>query len=114
MKLFFLISALLGAGALTAHAQTITVMAEQLAELKLFEKTATVGYELMTTGLDSIGQINDKEYQLHADYFRSLDAVKPVLDNDPLLVALRGFQSALIQQLQMRIDYWHNQKNVRQ
>jgi hypothetical protein len=86
MKRLLLIGALRGAGTLTAHSQTIEAMTAQLIELKLFEHSTAVGYQLMTSGLDSIGQITDNEYQLHQDHFNSLDLINPNLGADPAII----------------------------
>ena len=47
-----------------SDAQTLKVMAEQLAELKLLEHTTAVGYEVMTAGVDTIGVITGGELKL--------------------------------------------------
>jgi hypothetical protein len=86
MKTIFLIGALWGAGGFAAHSQTIAAMTEQLIELKIFEQTTANGYQLMGAGVDSIGQITDAEYQLHLNYFGSLDLVNPNLNADPSII----------------------------
>jgi hypothetical protein len=86
MKKIFLIGALMGAGTLAAHSQTIATMAEQLIELKIFEQTTANGYQLMSSGVDSISQITDAEYQLHLNYFGSLDLINPNLGADPSII----------------------------
>ena len=112
MKRIFLISAIAGAGTLAASGQTVTAMAEQLVELKLFEQTTGAGYQLMGTGLDSIGLITDNEYQLHSEHFASLGGIKASFNNDPVLTALREMQAMLIEQLQKRVDWWRQQQTI--
>ena len=111
MKHIFLIIACVCAGSIRSHAQTITVMAEQLAALQLLQQTTTRGYQLMTGDLDNIGQITDGEFQLHQTYFGSLVAINPSLTGDPKLTALRDLQNVLIQQINAEIAYWRQQQN---
>jgi hypothetical protein len=83
MKRLLFIGALSGAGAHAAHSQTIEAMTEQLIELKLFERNTLNSYQLMSDGLDSIGQTTDDVYLLHVNYFSSLDELNPNLGVDP-------------------------------
>jgi hypothetical protein len=78
--------ALWGAGTFTADSQTIEAMTAQLIELKLFERSTADGYQLMTSGVDSIGQITENEYQFHQNYFGSLDLVNPSLGVDASII----------------------------
>jgi hypothetical protein len=82
MKRLLFIGALSGAGARTAHSQSIAAMTEQLVELNLFNRSTVSGYHVLSSGLDSIGTINDREYLLHVNYFQSLDALNPGLGVD--------------------------------
>jgi hypothetical protein len=82
MKRLLFIGALSGAGARQAHSQTIAAMTEQLVELNLFKRSTMNGYHVLSSGLDSIGTINDQEYLLHVNYFQSLDALNPSLGVD--------------------------------
>jgi hypothetical protein len=86
MKRLLFIGALAGAGAKTAHSQTIAAMTEQLIELKLFERSTINSYQQMSDGLDSIGKINQGEYLLHVNYFSSLDQLNPNLGVDPATI----------------------------
>ncbi len=82
MKRLLFIGALSGAGAKEAHSQTIAAMTEQLVELNLFNRSTTSGYHLLSSGLDTIQAVNDREYLLHVNYFQSLDALNPSLGVD--------------------------------
>lgn len=100
-----------GAGGLTCHAQTLEVMAEQLAALRALQQSTTQGYQIMTSGVDSIGQITNGEYQLHQAYFGSLGMVSPAVSNDAKLSALKGLQLQLVQQINAALAYWKQQLN---
>ena len=73
-----------------AKSQTIPAMVEQLAELKLLEHTTGRGYQIMTTGVNSIGSSVGAEYQLHQTYFHSLDIINPqIYPNDQISLTTR-------------------------
>jgi hypothetical protein len=91
------------------HAQTLEVMAEQLAALRTLQQSTTQGYQIMDSGLDSIGQITNGEYQLHQTYFGSLAAVSPAVTNDAQLTVLRNLQTQLVQQINSALAYWRQQ-----
>ena len=57
MKRVLFLVALWGGGAFAARSQTVAAMAEQLVELKLLEQSTASGYQTMTTGVDTISQI---------------------------------------------------------
>jgi len=68
-----------------AKSQTIGGMVTQLAKLKLLEHTTGRGYQIMTTGVDSIGSSMGAEYRLHRTYFHSLDIINPqIYPNDKI------------------------------
>jgi hypothetical protein len=94
---------------LRGHAQAITTGIEQLAALQTLENTVQQGYRIATGGLQTIGEIRAGEYQLHLDYFSSLDSVKPVVAGDPHVQALRSQLTTLIAQLQAELAYWQRQ-----
>jgi len=109
MKRLLIFCALLGAGGLTCHCQTLEVMAEQLAELRTLQQSTTQGYQIMTSGADHIGQITNGECQLHQSYFGSLDAVSPTVTDDPRLIALQHLQAQLVQEINSALAYWRQQ-----
>ena len=111
MRRLLLISALCGAWPLLSSAQTISVITEQLAELEIFRQTTAQGYQIETTGVDSIGQITNDEFQLHQAWYGSLEAINPSFNSDEELTALRNLQSYLVQRIQADIDHWRQQLN---
>jgi len=112
MKRLLLLSMLIcGVWPLLSRAQTITVMTEQLAELEIFRLTTAQCYQIETTGVDSIGQITNDEFQLHQAYYGSLGSINPSFIKDEELTALRNLQSYLLQRIQADIDHWRQQLN---
>lgn len=111
MKRLLLLSTLCGVWPLLSPAQAITVMTEQLAELEIFRQTTAQGYQIETTGVDSIGQITNDEFQLHQAYYGSLAAINPSFTSDAEVAALRNLQSYLVQQFRADMGYWQQQLN---
>ena len=103
------IIALCGGLALEGHAQPIRTWIEQLVALRTLENTVQQGYRIAGDGLQTIGVIRADEYRLHADYFGSLDNVKPVVADDPRIQVLRSRLAALIARLQASLEYWQRQ-----
>lgn len=112
MTRLFFISALCGGLALRGHAQSITTWIEQLAALQTLEHTIQQGYQTVSNGLQTIGEIRTGEYGLHSTYFSSLDVVQPTVADDPRVQALHSRLAALIAQLQAALDYWKRQPIV--
>jgi hypothetical protein len=77
MKKQIIIYTLFVAGSLTAHAQTIPTMTQQLAVLHSLQQSLQKGYTLATHGLQNIGDHQDSEYQQHLSYFNSLYTINP-------------------------------------
>jgi hypothetical protein len=86
-------------------------MAEQLAALRTLQQSTTQGYQILGSGLDSIGQITNGEYVLHQAYFSSLGEVSPAVMNDVKLAALKSLQLQLVQQINAALAYWKQQLN---
>ncbi|MDJ1493691.1 hypothetical protein QNI19_12180 [Cytophagaceae bacterium DM2B3-1] len=54
---------------------------KQIAALQVYIKFLKKGYSIAKDGLTFIGDIKDKEFSLHKNYFQSLDNVNPVVQN---------------------------------
>jgi hypothetical protein len=109
MKQILIFFALMSVG--KCHAQSLAAMAEQLTALRTLQQSTTQGYQIMGSGLDSIGQITNAEYHLHQAYFGSLAAVSPAVSNDAKLAALKELQAQLVQQINAALAYWKQQLN---
>jgi|SRR5579872_5111774 len=75
----FLLSTLLAGSLLTGHTQRLQTWLEQLAALQSLQQTIHEGYQLVESGLNTIGDLKTAEYQLHSDYYHSLKMVNPKL-----------------------------------
>lgn len=113
MKKIILFGALLG-GARSSPAQDVTTWLEQLAALNTLQHTVEQGYQSVTTGLQTIGDIKNDEYQLHEAYYGSQATVSPVVINDPDATALRNRLNELIQRLQTELAWWRKQQSITQ
>ena len=112
MKKYLVLVIALCAGFGAVQGQTVTVMAEQLAELQVLRQTIGQGYRIMSSGLDTIGAIVGQEFGLHQTYFASLASVKPALEEDPELAELQQLQASLVQRINAALDFWRRQQSL--
>ena len=77
MKQQIILCIIIATGGFTAHAQTVTTMTEQLAVLHSLQQSLQKGYNLVTHGLQNIGDHQDSEYQEHKQHFNSLYSINP-------------------------------------
>lgn len=57
----------------------IKYLTEQIAALKVYTEYLQKGYQIAKDGLTLIGDIKDKDFSMHKDYFASLKKVNPVV-----------------------------------
>lgn len=57
--------------------------AEQIAYLKIYAELIKKGYKIAREGLDLIGDIKNKDFLQHKNYFKSLATVSGAVRNDP-------------------------------
>ena len=112
MKRILCLAAVWAAAVSTGHAQGLQTSIDELAAFRTLEQTVQSGYHLATTGLTSIGDSKDAEYQLHSAYFGSLSTVSPAVANDPKLGALINRLETLIQELNIQLNYWRQQSPI--
>ena len=77
---YILIFLLINAGSITdlsAQSKQIKVLLQQVSALKSYISTAKKGYDIAKKGLNTIGDFKRGEFNLHTDYFTSLDLVNP-------------------------------------
>ena len=104
----------MGGWAVVGHSQGLGVWIEQLAALRCLEQTVKTGYQTVTKGLQTIGDIQGDEYQLHSTYYTSLGTVNPAVAKDPKTAELRSLLNGLIQQLNVQLNYWRKQEPIAQ
>jgi hypothetical protein len=98
---FLLIGLLLGRYAIAQTANEILdqnaiqlkYLAEQIAALRSYTEVLQQGYEMVGDGLDTIGNIKAVDLTMHADYFKSLETVNPVVAGDIRVNAIRAICS---------------------
>lgn len=56
-------------------------LAAQIVALQAYIKVARDGYKIAQKGLNTIGNIKDGDFNLHRDFFNSLDNVNPAIKN---------------------------------
>ncbi len=63
--------------------QEIKRQAEQIAYLKIYGELIKKGYEIARAGLNLIGDIKNKDFRQHQNYFKSLGQVNSVISKSP-------------------------------
>ncbi len=85
MKKYFLtVTALISLLVLKTDAQNnqeIKRQAEQIAYLKIYGELIKKGYEIAKAGLNLIGDIKNKDFLQHKNYFKSLSTINSVVRN---------------------------------
>jgi hypothetical protein len=109
MKRILLLGALCG-GALAGHCQSLSTWLDELAALRTLQETVGEGYQIMKSGLNTIGEIKQTEYGLHRVYFGSLDSVSTAVQADPKLVELRTDLNRLLDRLNAELNFWRKQE----
>lgn len=61
----------------------IKQQAEQIAYLKIYGELIKKGYEIARAGLNLIGDIKNKDFRQHQNYFKSLGQVNSVISKSP-------------------------------
>ncbi len=74
---------LLALKATAQNNQEIKRQAEQIAYLKIYGELIKKGYEIAKAGLNLIGDIKNKDFLQHQNYFKSLGRVKNVISKSP-------------------------------
>ncbi|WP_345954637.1 hypothetical protein [Mucilaginibacter sp. PAMB04168] len=68
---------------------------QQIVALQVYGGYVRQGYQLSQEGLGSISAWTGKEFSLHAAYYASLKAVKPLIQNDPKALEIFRYASAI-------------------
>lgn len=76
----------------------IKYLGQQIASLQVYAGYLEKGYHIAQTGLTTIGDIKNGEFNLHQDYFGSLKSVNPSIANDARIAAIIAMQVSIVQQ----------------
>jgi len=85
-------------------------MAEQIADLEIYEQALKKGYHIAESGLNTAHNLKNGTFGLHSAYFNSLEQVNPVVANDPKGKAILDLQAELINVFDTEIDWQQNSK----
>jgi hypothetical protein len=80
--------------------------AAQIAALRRLITGTERGYQIVGTGLDTIGSINHAEFGLHQAYFSSLAAVNPAVAGMPEVGEFMTLQAAVLQGFSGALQRW--------
>lgn len=70
-------------GGMTQNKKETKRQAEQIAYLKIYAELIKKGYKIAREGLDLIGDIKNKDFLQHKNYFKSLATVSSAVRKDP-------------------------------
>jgi hypothetical protein len=76
----------------------IKYLGQQIASLQVYAGYLEKGYQIANKGLTTIGDINNREFNLHQDYFGSLKSVNPSIAKDARITAIIAMQVSIVQQ----------------
>src|SRR3546814_293473 len=68
----------------------------QIAALQAYIQVAKRGYEIAKTGLTTIGNIKDGDFNLHRDFFSSLENVNPAVKNSAKVADIIAMQVEIV------------------
>ena len=69
------------------------------------------GYEIVQQGLTLIGDIKEGNFNLHKDYFASLDAVNPAISNSAKVAYILALQQLIHRDIQALYEDCRNNEN---
>lgn len=72
---------------------------QQIAALQVYTTFLQKGYGIVKTGLNTVKNITNGEFQLHTAYINSLKAVNPAVRNDPRVDAVVSMQTEIVEAL---------------
>jgi hypothetical protein len=116
MKTSFLLVVLFVCFELSARSQVLGVFeqgaeelreyGQQIAALGLLLDRQEKGYQVIESGLSSIGSITGGEFGLHQEYYAGLGAVKPVIGQSPDVTAFLSMESQMLHGLTAALSRW--------
>jgi hypothetical protein len=80
--------------------------AQQIAALQVYIGEAEKGYRIVESGLASIGNINQGEYELHQAFFSSLAAVNPKIANMAEVAEILALQVSIVEGFTASMNRW--------
>lgn len=86
------------------------IMAEQIADLEIYQQALKKGYHIAESGLNTAHDLKNGTFGLHTAYFNSLEQVNPVVANDPKGKAILDLQSGLISLFDTEISWQQKEK----
>ncbi len=86
------------------------IMAEQIADLEIYQQALKKGYHIAESGLNTAHDLKNGTFDLHTAYFNSLEQVNSVVANDPKGKAILDLQTELINLFDTEIAWQQKEK----
>lgn len=84
---------------------------QQVVALQVYLGYVKKGYKIVHQGLDLIGDIKEGKFDLHKDYFASLDAVNPAIGNSAKVAYILALQQLIHRDIQALYEDSRNNEN---
>jgi hypothetical protein len=120
MKTPFIYIAILATLSLPARSQVLGIFeqgaeelseyGQQIAALELLLSRQQKGYQIIESGLSSIGSITGDEFTLHQDYFTSLASVNPAINQTPEPAVFLSTESQNLNGLTAALARWRQSR----
>jgi hypothetical protein len=91
-------------------AEELKEYGQQIAALELLLTGQQKGYQIIESGLSSIGSITGDEYSLHQNYYGSLGAVNPAIAQTSQIAECLSVESTMLTALSTAIQRWRSSK----
>lgn len=75
----------------------IKYLTDQIVAMKVYAGYLEKGYHIAKQGLTAISDIKNGEFNLHKDYFGSLNSVSPAIAKDARIAAIIAMQASIVQ-----------------
>lgn len=86
------------------------LMAEQIADLEIYQQALKNGYHIAETGLNKAHDLKNGTFGLHTAYFNSLEQVSPAVSGDPKGKAILDLQQQIISVFTTEINWQQKEK----
>lgn len=86
------------------------LMAEQIADLQIYEQALAKGYGIAQKGLSTAQNLKNGTWGLHTAYFNSLEQVNPAVSDDPKGKAVLELRQQLISRFSDEISWQQKRK----
>jgi hypothetical protein len=86
-------------------------LVQQIAALQVYLGYVKKGYEIAQKGLTMVGEIKKENFNLHLNYFESLEQVNPVLLKSPKAAYILALHKLILNDIESQYENCRNDEN---